>query len=120
MSKLFESDWAAVKKALLEADPIELASRKTIVWHEENTRRYSMSATVYSKPNCPFCVRAKKLLDEKGIGYTEVSAVDKREELIERVTAVTGTAPKSVPQIWLGETYIGGFTELDAHFKKQA
>lgn len=77
-----------------------------------------MSATLYSKPNCPFCVRAKKLLEDKGIGYTEVSAVDKREELIERVTAVTGSAPRTVPQIWLGDVYIGGYTELEAHFKK--
>lgn len=74
-------------------------------------------ATVYSKPNCPFCVRAKNLLESKGIEIVEVSAVDKREELIEAVTKATGAAPRTVPQIWLGEQYIGGFTELDAHFK---
>jgi glutaredoxin len=76
-----------------------------------------MTATVYSKPNCPFCVRAKKLLDEKGIGYTEESAVDKRDELIERVKAATGAAPRTVPQIWLNDTYIGGYNELVEHFK---
>lgn len=79
-----------------------------------------MTATVYSKPNCPFCVRAKKLLDEKGIGYTEESAVEKREELIERVTAATGVAPRTVPQIWLGDTYVGGYDQLVEHFKKTA
>lgn len=79
-----------------------------------------MQATVYTKPNCPFCVRAKMLLDKQGVGYTEVSAVEQRDQLIESVTKITGEAPKSVPQIWLGDTYIGGYTELDAHFKKQA
>lgn len=79
-----------------------------------------MTATVYSKPNCPFCVRAKMLLDKHGVGYVEESAVDKREALIEAVTKATGQPPKTVPQIWIGETYIGGYTELEAHFKKSA
>jgi len=77
-----------------------------------------MSATIYSKPNCPFCVRAKKLLDEKGIGYVEESAVEKRDELINRVTAITGVAPRTVPQIWLEDVYIGGYENLVEHFKK--
>lgn len=79
-----------------------------------------MQATVYSKPNCPYCVRAKHLLEKHGVDITEKSAVDHRETLIESVTATTGQAPKSVPQIWLDGTYIGGFQELDAHFKKIA
>ena len=77
-----------------------------------------MSATVYSKPNCPFCVRAKALLEKQGIGYTEISAVDYRDQLIEEVTKATGAAPRTVPQIWLDGAYIGGYTELEAHFKK--
>ena len=76
-----------------------------------------MQATLYSKPNCPFCVRAKKLLMDKGVEITEVSAVENRDQLIEAVTAATGAAPRTVPQIWLDGQYIGGFTELDAHFK---
>jgi glutaredoxin len=77
-----------------------------------------MQATVYSKDNCPFCVRAKRLLEQKGIAYMEVSAVDHREQLIETVTKATGSPPKTVPQIWLNDQYIGGYTELDAYFKK--
>jgi len=79
-----------------------------------------MKATIYSKPSCPYCDRAKMLLKNRGIEYTEVSAVENREDLIQKVTEATGAAPRTVPQIWLDETYIGGFTELDAHFKKQA
>ena len=76
-----------------------------------------MKATIYSRDNCPFCVRAKYLLEQKGIAYTEISAVENREDLIQKVTEATGQAPKTVPQIWLDEKYIGGFTELDAYFK---
>ena len=77
-----------------------------------------MKATIYSRDNCPYCVRAKYLLEQKGIAYNEVSAVDNREELIQKVTEATGQAPRTVPQIWLNDSYIGGFTELDAHFKQ--
>ena len=77
----------------------------------------TMKATVYSKPNCPFCDRAKMLLKNKGVEITEVSAVENREQLIEAVTKETGAAPRTVPQIWLDGKYVGGYTELEAHFK---
>ena len=79
-----------------------------------------MTATIYSKPNCPYCDRAKMLLKNRGIQYNEVSAVENRDSLIQKVTEATGAAPRTVPQIWLGESYIGGFTELEALFKNQA
>lgn len=75
-----------------------------------------MHAEVFSKPNCPFCVRAKALLEKRGIDYTEVSAVDHREALIERVTADTGAAPRTVPQIYLDGQHVGGHDELVKHF----
>jgi len=78
-----------------------------------------MNATIYSKPHCPFCDQAKMLLKNRGVNYTEVSAVENRDALIEKVTEATGAAPRTVPQIWLDETYIGGFTELKAWFTNQ-
>jgi glutaredoxin len=71
-----------------------------------------MKATVYSKDNCPFCVKAKHLLTQKGIEIEEISAVDHRDQLIEAVTAATGQPPKTVPQVWLDGEYVGGYTEL--------
>jgi glutaredoxin 3 len=73
-----------------------------------------MKAIVYSKPNCPFCVRAKALLSQKGIEVEERSAVDHRDTLIQKVTEATGAAPRTVPQIWLDGAYVGGYTELAA------
>ena len=77
-----------------------------------------MNATLYTKDSCPFCVHAKRLLDSRNIPYTEISAVTNRDELIQRVTESTGTPPRTVPQIWLDDQYIGGFTELEAYFRK--
>jgi glutaredoxin 3 len=82
------------------------------------TKEYSMHAEVYTKDHCPYCVRAKHLLEQKGATYTEVSAVEQREQLIERVTKDTGGAPRTVPQIYLDGQYIGGYDDLVAHFKK--
>ena len=76
-----------------------------------------MTTEIYSKPNCPFCVRAKAILEKRGITYVELDAVAQRERLIERVTETTGQAPKTVPQIWLEGQYIGGHDQLVAYFK---
>lgn len=74
---------------------------------------------LYSKPNCPYCVRAKKFLEDRG-GFTvmEISAVETREVLIERVEAITGSPPKTVPQIFIDGEYIGGYDDLVAHYKE--
>lgn len=81
-----------------------------------------MKAEIYSKPNCPFCVRAKALLEKCNIPYDEISAIDYRDVLIERVTQITGTAPRSVPQIFIDGKHIGGHDQLvpwvEANIKK--
>ncbi len=71
-------------------------------------------AEVYTKPSCPYCVRAKNLLESKGISYIEHDAVAEREQLITRVTKDTGNAPRTVPQIYLDGKYVGGFDQLNA------
>lgn len=69
-------------------------------------------AEIYSKPNCPFCVKAKALLEKNAISYTELSAVTEREALIERVERATGQTPKQVPQIFIDGQHIGGHDQL--------
>ena len=68
-----------------------------------------MKAIVWSKNQCPYCDQAKNLLKMKGIDYEERNINNgwDREDLL---AAVPGA--RSVPQIFLGEEYIGGFTEL--------
>jgi glutaredoxin len=71
-----------------------------------------MKAEVYSKNNCPYCVKAEKLLLDSQIEYEKLDAVALREALIDRVTADTGTAPRSVPQIYIDGEYVGGYDQL--------
>lgn len=73
-----------------------------------------MKAEIYSKPNCPYCVKAKALLEKQGADITERSAVEERDALIERVEKATGAAPRTVPQIWIDDEYVGGHDQLVA------
>ena len=68
-----------------------------------------MKAIVWSKDSCPFCVQAKALLESKGIEYEErnVSQGWTREQLLEAVPTA-----RTLPQIFLDEELVGGFTEL--------
>jgi glutaredoxin len=77
-----------------------------------------MTAEIYTKPNCPHCVKAKFIFEQRGIAYTEISAVTHRDQLFERVEEATGGPPKTVPQIWLDDEYIGGCDRLIEHFER--
>jgi glutaredoxin 3 len=70
-----------------------------------------MMVTVYTKQNCPFCVRAKRLLDKKGVAYNEVS-VEGKDEL--RSWLVEKSGQMTVPQIFVGQRSLGGFSDIDA------
>lgn len=72
------------------------------------------TAEIYTKPNCPYCVRAKMLCQQEGIEITEINAVENKETLVERVTRDSGRPPQTVPQIYLDGKYVGGYTELAA------
>jgi glutaredoxin 3 len=68
-----------------------------------------MKAIIWSKYHCTFCDQAKALLTQKGIPFEERKIGDgySREELLEAVPNA-----RTVPQIFLNEEYIGGYTEL--------
>ncbi|HET9553653.1 MAG TPA: glutaredoxin 3 [Anaeromyxobacteraceae bacterium] len=67
--------------------------------------------TVYSKENCPYCVRAKALLTRKGVPFEEIK-VEGKDEL--RTWLVEQTGQMTVPQIFAGERSLGGFSDIDA------
>ena len=67
---------------------------------------------IYTKFGCPYCVRAKRLLDQKGAPYTEHDITlggPRRDEMRER-------APQAmtVPQIFIGDVHVGGSDDLHA------
>jgi thioredoxin reductase (NADPH) len=72
---------------------------------------YLMSIVIYTKSSCPYCVMAKQLLESKGVEWTEIdieSEAGRRDEMIQRSGQMT------VPQIFVGETHVGGFDDLSA------
>ena len=67
--------------------------------------------TIYTKPYCPYCVRAVDLLERKGVPFTEIEAAfdpEKRQEMIQRSGRMT------FPQIFVGDRHIGGCDDLFA------
>ena len=69
---------------------------------------------LYSKPTCPYCIRAKSLLTELNISFTEIQIQNNpalREEMISKAGHHT------VPQIFLNDTHIGGCDDLYALHK---
>lgn len=74
-----------------------------------------MLATVWSKYNCPYCDKAKNLLKMKNIPFEERKIGDgwTKEELLEAVPQA-----RSVPQVFLGEKYIGGYDQLAKYIEE--
>jgi glutaredoxin len=68
-----------------------------------------MKAVIWSKYHCSYCDQAKQLLKMKGIEFEERKIGDgwTKEELLEAVPTA-----RTVPQIFLDEEYVGGYTEL--------
>ncbi|MFN4239758.1 MAG: glutaredoxin 3 [Erythrobacter cryptus] len=67
---------------------------------------------IYTKFACPFCVRAKRLLASKGVAFNEYDITlggPRREEMLARAPQA-----RTVPQIFIGETHVGGCDDLHA------
>jgi glutaredoxin 3 len=67
------------------------------------------AVTVYGTRFCPYCIAARQLLDAKNVAY-QYTAVDNNPDLRENILKRSGQ--RTVPQIWIGEQHIGGFTDL--------
>ena len=68
--------------------------------------------TMYSTAVCPFCVRAERLLNSKGITEIEKIRVDLDPGLRQEMMAKTGR--RTVPQIYIDDRHVGGFEDLAA------
>ena len=72
----------------------------------------SPEVVIYTKFGCGYCFRAKRLLDSKGVAYTEHDVTmggPKRDEMMARAPMA-----RTVPQIFIGETHVGGSDDLHA------
>ncbi len=71
---------------------------------------------IYTKPGCPYCIAAKGLLDKKGAKFTEIVASsdpEKKQEMIKR-----SNGRMTFPQVFIGDTHVGGSDELHALDRK--
>lgn len=66
---------------------------------------------IYTKDHCPYCIRAKKLLTDKQVEFEEINLEGQFQE-IEALKEKTQF--RTLPQIFVGDTFVGGFQELSA------
>lgn len=67
---------------------------------------------IYTKPGCPYCIRAKALLDRKGATYEEIIASNDPEKKAEMVQRSNGKM--TFPQVFINDQHIGGCDDLHA------
>ncbi len=70
------------------------------------------AVTMYSTATCPYCIRARDLLRQRGVEAIDEIRVDERPA--ERAAMVRLTHRRTVPQIFIGDTHVGGCDELIA------
>ena len=64
---------------------------------------------LYGTRFCPFCTAARRLLTAKGVNYQDIS-LDNDPEL--RAVVMKKSTRNTVPQIWVGDVHVGGYTDL--------
>lgn len=67
---------------------------------------------MYSKDYCPYCARAEKLLVERGVTDLEKIRID--QDPAQREAMIARTGRRTVPQIYIGDTHVGGCDDLMA------
>ena len=70
------------------------------------------AVTVYTRPLCPYCVRAVSLLKKKGVAFEEIDAgfdAKRKQEMVERASGA-----RTFPQIFIGDLHVGGCDEMMA------
>lgn len=68
------------------------------------------AVTIYTRPMCPYCVRAVSLLKQKGVDFEEIDAgfdPEKKKEMVQRANGA-----RTFPQIFVGDEHIGGCDEM--------
>ncbi|QTS83641.1 glutaredoxin 3 [Coxiella endosymbiont of Amblyomma nuttalli] len=70
----------------------------------------SLKIEIYTTARCPYCIKAKALLDQKGVKYTEIHVDQEEEKFREMLKRSNGL--RTVPQIFINDYGIGGFDAL--------
>jgi glutaredoxin-like protein len=106
-----------VEKMFIEpnkpGDPFEVSDADTMLKYIAPDYQAQESITVFTKPGCPFCAKAKQNLIDNKLQYEEV--VLGKDATTVSLRAITGKT--SVPQVFIGGKHIGGSEELEAYLK---
>lgn len=93
-------------------DPFEVSDADTMLNHINPVACQTSAITVFSKPACPYCVKAKTLLTEKGFTFEELEVG--KDVNLTMFKAITNA--DTVPQVFIDGNHIGGSDDLVAHF----
>lgn len=106
-----------VEKMFIEpnkpGDPFEVSDADTMLQYLAPEQKAPEEVSLFTKPGCPFCAKAKALLSEQGFEYEEI--VLGKDASLTSLKAVSGR--ETVPQIFIGGNHIGGSDDLEAYFK---
>ncbi|PSW11878.1 glutathione peroxidase [Photobacterium rosenbergii] len=92
-------------------DPFKVSDADTMLGYIAPEHQVQESITVFTKPGCSFCAKAKQTLIDKGVDYEEV--VLGKDATSVSLRAITGRS--TVPQVFIGGKHIGGSEELDKY-----
>lgn len=70
------------------------------------------NVTMFYKATCPYCIRAERLLEERGVTNLEKISIDSNPE--QRAVMIERTGRRTVPQIFIGDQHVGGCDDLMA------
>jgi len=68
------------------------------------------AVTIYTTESCVFCLRAKNYLRSRGVSYKEVNVTD--DDLARAALVKRSNGRRTVPQIFVGDVHVGGYTDL--------
>ncbi len=104
-----------VEKQFIEpekpGDPFEVSDADTMLNHINPNAQKPVPVSIITKPGCPFCAKAKEMLEAKGMGYEEISLG--HDATLRSLRAITGR--DTVPQVFIDGKHIGGSEELEKH-----
>ena len=95
-----------------EGDPFEVSDADTMLAYIAPRARAPEPVAIISRPGCPHCARAKKLLEDHGLAYEDVSLG--KNITFSTVRAISGQG--TVPQVFIGGQHIGGADALEKYF----
>jgi peroxiredoxin/glutaredoxin len=102
-------DDGVIKKMLIEpevdGEPFQVSDADTMLRAIDPSARGPHDVVMFTRAGCSFCVKAKKMLDTRGVAYDEVAASPRR------LRAVSGRS--TTPQVFVDGAYVGGADELE-------